>query len=996
MKSTSPVGPLPTFDDFFEALWGFGPFPWQRMLVERISTGRWPEALDLPTAAGKTACIDAAIYALAAQAELPLHERTAPRRIWFVVDRRIVVDEAYDRALIIADKLAAASSGHLRTVADRLRELAGTGRPLATGRLRGGILRDDSFARLPSQPAVITSTVDQLGSRLLFRSYGGSQRVASIHAGLVGNDSLILLDEAHCSVPFMQTLRQVAKYRSDAWADEPIPSPFFCAVLSATPPPEIPPDARFPGLDREAALAHPILQQRLTAPKPAELVVLKSSRKTNADPLFQTAVAQASEWVRKGGKRRVALIVNRVHTAGELDKQLRAEMKPEEADVVLLTGRLRPLERDALTKRWKPFLKASQPSDPQRPIIFVSTQAIEVGADFSFDALVTECASLDALRQRFGRLNRMGLPGDAPAAILVREDDLKETESDLIYGDALRDTWALLSENAKREGEGKNAHQMVDFGFSSLETLLSELDDEKLGLCLAPRPDAPVLLPAHLDLLSQTAPTPHPNPDVSLLLHGKDRGVPEVRVLWRADLTLKHPESWVETVALCPPLSTESVSVPLYRLRRWLAEQMEIDTQGDVEGGKKSEANNEDSSQRIRPCLTWRGRDRSRIVRAANGIFPGDVVVLPTAYGLTGLAQTLPNDSEKSGLGPDKEDLWEWAMDTAGKPLSLRIQRNLWEPWMNRPLVQELVNYAEDFDGDRGHLWELIDDLLANQLATESGEQKLPDWLYIRLRSMPRNARIDSHPAKGLILSSRKPSRIAAEPDLFADDDDLTSIAGRPISLETHTETVVDAVRTMAGRCLPAAFRPLLELAAEWHDAGKLDERFQLLLHHGDEVAAVTGDPLAKSPDMPFSQERRNAIRAACALPKDFRHEMLSTQLAQRFASLPGDPAHATLVLHLIASHHGRARPLAPICIDTNPTAIEGKINGTSINLAAVERKAFIPSHRIDSGLADRFWELTRRHGWWGLAYLEANLRLADWYGSEFVPAENEPSEDLR
>jgi len=880
-------------------------------------------------------------------------------------------------------------------VADRLRELAGTGRPLATGRLRGGILRDDAYARLPSQPAVITSTVDQLGSRLLFRSYGGSQRVASIHAGLVGNDSLILLDEAHCSVPFMQTLRQVAKYRGDAWADEPIPSPFFCAVLSATPPPEIPAEARFPGEDREAALAHPTLQKRLTARKPAELVMLKSFRKTNADPLFEAAVSQASEWIRKGGKRRVALIVNRVHTAGELAERLRMEMKSEEADVVLLTGRLRPLERDALTAQWKRFLKASQPIDPHRPIVFISTQAIEVGADFSFDALVTECASLDALRQRFGRLNRMGLPGDTPATILVREDALKETESDSIYGDALRHTWALLSEEAKVEGEGKNARQIIDFGFTAFDMLLSGLDVEKLGPCLAPRPAAPVLLPAHLDLLCQTAPTSHPNPDISLFLHGKDRGVPEVRVLWRADLALKRPESWVETIALCPPLSTESVSVPLYRLRRWLAEQMEVDTSGDVEGGQELETNNEDGSQRIRACLPWRGRDRSQVVRVASEIFSGDVVVLPVAYGLTGLTQTLPHEAEKFGLGPDKEDLWEWAMETAGEPLTLRIQRNLWEPWMSRPTVQELVNYAENFDGDRGHLWELIDDLLANQIATGSVEQQVPDWLCTWLRLMPRNARIDSHPAKGLILSSRNRSHPARETDLFADDDDLTSIAGRPISLRAHTKTVVDAVRKIAGRCLPKEFRPLLELAAEWHDSGKLDERFQLLLHHGDELAALTGDPLAKSPDVPLSQERRDAIRAVCALPKNFRHEMLSAQLAEHFASLPDDSAQATLVLHLIASHHGHARPLAPICIDPKPTTIEGTINGSPINLPALQRGAFIPSHRINSGLAERFWELTRRHGWWGLAYIEANLRLADWYGSEFAHIANEPSEEL-
>ncbi len=248
------------------------------MLAERVSTGRWPTALDLPTASGKTACIDIAVWALAAQAHRPLAERTAPRRIWFVVDRRIVVEEAVERARKIAEALATATGGPLKEVADRLRELSGTGRPLAVGRLRGGILRDDGWARIPSQPAVITSTVDQLGSRLLFRGYGHSLLTAPIFAGLAANDSLIFLDEAHCAVPFMQTLRAIARYRGPAWAEAPVPAPFAFVVMSATPPAEIPAEDVFPGAARADALAHPELDRRLRASKPAELVKVGGRR----------------------------------------------------------------------------------------------------------------------------------------------------------------------------------------------------------------------------------------------------------------------------------------------------------------------------------------------------------------------------------------------------------------------------------------------------------------------------------------------------------------------------------------------------------------------------------------------------------------------------------------------------------------------------------------------------------------------------------------------
>lgn len=95
------------FDDFFEEVHGGGrrPFPWQQALVREALAGRWPKSIALPTAAGKTALIDIAVYALAAGAP------GCARRIFFIVDRRVVVDEAVERSRRIADRLRQATSG---------------------------------------------------------------------------------------------------------------------------------------------------------------------------------------------------------------------------------------------------------------------------------------------------------------------------------------------------------------------------------------------------------------------------------------------------------------------------------------------------------------------------------------------------------------------------------------------------------------------------------------------------------------------------------------------------------------------------------------------------------------------------------------------------------------------------------------------------------------------------------------------------------------------
>ncbi len=989
---------LPDFSVFFKELWGYEPFPWQRMLAERLIDGRWPRILDLPTAAGKTACIDAAVYALAAQADRSVSKRTAPRRIWFVVDRRIVVDEAHERASKIAEKLARSQEGPLKHVSERLRQVSGTDKPLVAARLRGGILRGDRWACMPSQPAVISSTVDQLGSRLLFRGYGHGQLTASIYAGLAAHDSLILLDEAHCSVPFLQTLQRIENYRGQAWAASPLETPFAFTILSATPPSASLHEDRdtgldeFPGKQRDEALDHPILRQRLTASKSAEFVCLKS--KKQEDPLPKEAARRAREFVRQDGKLRVAVIVNRVHTAGKIAGILKGELK-EQADVALLTGRLRPLERDKLVERWKPFLKASQPQDWEKPIVLVSTQCIEVGADFSFDALVTEAAGLDALRQRFGRLNRMGLSGEAPAAILIRADDKKQGQEDLVYGTAIPECWRVLSELAASDGAGGNAKALLDFGFKALDRKLENIAD--LQNCCAPRPNAPMLLPAHLDLLCQTAPQPAVEPDIGLYLHGTERRSPEAYVVWRADFDPEKPNSWQEIAALCPPNSSEMLSVPLFRLKRWLMEDA-VDSGSsdpDVEGIADTEA---PGSETIRPVLAWRGRDRSEICRDSSEIFPNDVVILPAEYGMNGLGQT---ETELGGaMGKQQLDLWELSRRESGKGAALRLNRKILEPWIAYEPFQELVELMEESPDwgreARETLHEAIKAAIIYRPVPEEEPATPLEKIQGLLDDLGRSYSIENHPAGGLILFAKATELEHREPDLFTDDDDLSSAAGREISIAEHTDMVVQAVEKIMKHCIEQRFHEPLRLAAAWHDAGKLDDRFQLLLHQGDEVKAASGKaPLAKSASIPASPARRQAIREAAQCPKDFRHEMLSLQLAERYADLPAADGQADLVSHLIAGHHGHARPFAPVCPDSeHPPAVSGEHCGIPIKVSADDRRNAVAPHHTASGVSERFWLLTRRYGWWGLAYLETMLRLGDWYGSAFFSLNRQSAQE--
>ena len=987
------------FVQFFQALWNKKPFAWQRELAENVSKNEggaeWPEAIALPTASGKTACVDIGVFALAKQASRMAKGEviTAPRRIFFVVDRRVIVDQAYERARVVAKKLHTAEKGVLRTAADSLRQIAfgkmsGYERatPLRAYALRGGMFRSEAWARDPLQPTVVASTVDQVGSRLLFRGYGRGSGVWPVYAALIANDSLIFLDEAHCAQPFLQTLQAVDRFRE--WAHSPLGRSFHPVVMSATPPPELRrvfKDESDEGFNPD----HPLGKRQL-ARKPAVLKRVGSARGRRATAVLAKAFADAALEMVSDQLRAVVVFVNRVATARATYRLL---MKKEGVDAVLLTGRMRPIDKESVVEEHLKRLQAdhSEQRELERPTIVVATQTLEVGADLDFDALVTECASLDALRQRFGRLNRMGRPIDSRAIILVRDDlaELKKgSEGDPVYGTALTETWNWLQGIKGKNGE-------VDFGIVSLDRKLSEIGS--VDALNAPALAAPIMLPAHIDCWAQTAPEPHPSPDVALFLHGPREGAPDVQVCWRADIDLTSPESRanaLEVLKLCPPSSSETLPVPIGVFRTWLHAEDPDDDSSDVEGAEHDDDQvGEGRLDEAHNVIRWRGaRDtgEEEITADPRKIRPGDAIVVPAGH---------PSDHDRIGDFPPQSsgltamlDVGDQAHRLArAKPL-LRLHKKLVDAWPQEldavkeetgELLKEInQKHEQDPDGVAEDLRGILNALVVNapegSWLGEAASELANEFRGAKLRRAYRI--VDG--GHLVIAGNRRIPKLMGNADTFSDEDDSSASSisysdGRPVRLEDHLRGVELFTRRYAEGCgLPDELTDAVARAGLLHDLGKADPRFQALLWGSSR--GWGGAYLAKSGQMPKGRAFASA-QAAAEYPKGGRHELLSVRLAESAGGLlPERPELRDLTLHLIASHHGYCRPFAPVVRDAADVASAFTLNGAQMHWSGSTGL-----ERLDSGVAERYWSLVRRYGWWGLAWLEALLRLADWRQSE-------------
>ncbi len=81
--------------------------------------------------------------------------------------------------------------------------------PLAISTLRGQFADNREWSVDPSRPAVISGTVDMIGSRLLFSGYGIGLKARPLHAGFLGQDALLVHDEAHLEPAFQRLLKAI-------------------------------------------------------------------------------------------------------------------------------------------------------------------------------------------------------------------------------------------------------------------------------------------------------------------------------------------------------------------------------------------------------------------------------------------------------------------------------------------------------------------------------------------------------------------------------------------------------------------------------------------------------------------------------------------------------------------------------------------------------------------------------------------------------------------
>lgn len=935
-----------SFPDSFRSLTGCSPMRWQNRLFGQLINGEIPAALDLPTGLGKTSVMAIWLVARALAGEDIL--KAIPRRLVYIVDRRAVVDQATEEAEKLHQALDK-NAEHLRIPLG----LSSGKLPIST--LRGAHVDNREWLDNPAVLAIIVGTVDMIGSRLLFEGYGVSRKMRPYHAGLLGADTLIVLDEAHLVPPFEALLWQIAngteRFGSCVESDTGLVPPFKLLPLSAT-------GRAPPASDRSAAtsafrlededLSDPIVRGRLSAKKTVGFVDIDGDKGALAEELAHQAWKLAEE----GGKPTRSLIYCDSREVAEkvkagLDKLSAPDKKRAEpkADTELFVGARRVKERED-AKAWLEnhgFLAGSPP--PAKPTFLIATSAGEVGIDLDADHMICDLVPWERMVQRLGRVNRRG-QGDA-TIIVVHGAEPKPKKSGAPTDQEICQAIAFRSLSVLNElpnvGTGRDASP------GALRELKRRAETDKalqkkIDEATTPAPLHPALTRSLVDAWSMTSLEQHTGrPDVAPWLRGWVEPDNQTMVIWRTYLPVREgSDDWPRTPTekkeveaffeVAPAHESEKLETETYRVAGWLQDRAKalLTLQQDVQGEQTVDAvlptgtdvvdAREAATQPVTPRATpLDRRDVVLFVLLPNGNYA-------TRYTLGQLA------AERKGK--EKED---FISKLTGKVLIVDARiGGLDEGLLDGKKGDGFptADTDEDWSEDAG--------FRVRRVASEGYESNEGDWRFEDDFVLRANG--DGDAQEWLVVEHFRSA---------AQSEDARSVSG-PQELCQHqrwAEQKAGDIASKIGLSGPAA--EALAVAAFLHDEGKRASRWQRAFRAPREKDGTGAYKVFAKTRGPINQQ----------ILDGYRHEFGSlayTDAHARFKALPEE--WRDLVLHLIAAHHGQARPVISTrgCEDAPPSALE-------------ERACEV---------ALRFARLQKRWGPWGLAWWEALLRAADQQAS--------------
>ena len=888
------------FDAAFEGLTGYKAFRWQRRLFEETVGGTEHAACDIPTGLGKTSVIPIWLIALAAEGEAArvagdMSLVKLPRRLVYVVDRRTVVDQATDVALKIRERLHERLAGDkLDPVRTGLEALAGDPDDLlAISTLRGELADNRKWQADPARPAIIVGTVDMIGSRLLFSGYGVSRRMRPFHAGLLGQDALIVHDEAHLSPAFGALVNSIAGLQRGQE-----PRPIRVMELSATRRQGAPDGPAF-RLTEDERQEEPVAL-RLEAPK-----ALVIEGPVTADGLAERLAGKALERANALSplSARIAVYVRSPDMAKKVSDRLAKEIGDKAGNrVVTLTGTIRGHERDRLVNS-EPFAgfgaKPGRVAPPETEFL-VATSAGEVGIDLDADHMVCDLTSLDSMIQRLGRVNRLG-EGRACIDVIHAAGGKKPGEEDprILATRKALESLPLLADGAR------------DASPQALKAMVDRLGPDSVEGCFSEMPRLAELTDVLLDGWAMTSAKDLPGvPPVERWLRGINPGdPPSVHVAWRSEIVDVPDDDIGTLVERYPVLARERVRGNL----------------GTVTDELRRIARRFDSIDVV--LLPPRGDPRRislpDLIKDQNALREATVVLPCGAGGLDG--RGMLDGSEKAPV----EDVGD-TQDRSRVLLKRDADSGTWSA--------RLFNHADP----------LLDieetDNLRKAIKAAKEDEKLDRMVEKAMLVLERDDEGDA--SRVLLLLARYGSIDAAE-------DSQESLSRMPVLLCHHNSDVEAEARSMVDRlAIEALIREAVGMAAERHDLGKDRAPWQKAIGHPPPYGDY-GDwkPWAKS-------VRKGFDRSACS---GYRHEFGSLREASLDPLVLGCPER-DLILHLIAAHHGWARPHFS---DTHWDIAKETSDETNAEVAIATLR--------------RFARLQRRFGRWGLAWLESLMRAADY-----------------